>query len=387
MSKAPAERPITYFDIAIDGHDVGRIIFSLYADLVPKTAENFRALCTGEKGTGQSGKPLCFSGSGFHRVIKGFMCQGGDFTAGNGTGGESIYGEKFADEEFVAKHDRPFLLSMANAGKDTNGSQFFITVAATPHLNDKHVVFGEVIKGKSLVRKIENHPTTSGDVPTKPIVIVACGVLSPDDPSLNESASSDGDNYEDYPEDDERAPEDHEYAYTAANTIKSIGNALLTGKNDDGTKAGEPNPSLALEKYLKSLRYLDQHPALPDDAQPERKEDFDELRTVLLNNSALAALRTQPPDPDLAVNQTTRAYLLAVKNDHKAKALYRRALARAALKDADAAKDDLQEAAELLATEDPLNLKSAIANELAKIAQRQKEQREKQKKAYKKLFA
>ncbi|KIK80566.1 hypothetical protein PAXRUDRAFT_833456 [Paxillus rubicundulus Ve08.2h10] len=387
MSKASAERPITYFDIAIGGQEVGRIIFSLYADLVPKTAENFRALCTGEKGIGQSGKPLCFSGSGFHRVIKGFMCQGGDFTAGNGTGGESIYGEKFADEAFISKHDRPFLLSMANAGKDTNGSQFFITVAATPHLNDKHVVFGEVIKGKSLVRKIENHPTTSGDVPTKPIVIAACGVLSPDDPSLNESASSDADNYEDYPEDDERAPEDHEYAYTAANAIKSIGNALLTGKNDDGTKAGEPNPSLALEKYLKSLRYLDQHPALPDDAQPERKEDFDELRTVLLNNSALAALRTQPADPDLAVNQTTRAYLLAVKKDHKAKALYRRALAHAALKNDAAAKDDLLEATELLATEDPLNLKSPIANELAKIAQRQKEFREKQRKAYRKLFA
>ncbi|KAF9224892.1 hypothetical protein BS17DRAFT_779229 [Gyrodon lividus] len=387
MSEAPAERPITYFDITIDGKEVGRIIFSLYADLVPKTAENFRALCTGEKGIGKTDKPLCYAGSKFHRVIKGFMCQAGDFTAGNGTGGESIYGEKFADEAFPVKHDRPFLLSMANAGKDTNGSQFFITVAATQHLDGKHVVFGEVIKGKSIVRRIENHPTSSGDVPTNPIVIAACGVLSPDDPSLNESASTDGDSYEDYPEDDKRAPEDHEYAYTAANAIKSIGNALLTGKNDDGTKAGELNPSLALEKYLKSLRYLDQHPVLPDDVSPERKEDFDELRTVLLNNSALAALRTQPSDPELAVQQTTRAYLLAVKKEHKAKALYRRALARGALKEDDAAKDDLLEASNLLAVEDPLNLKTAISNELAKISQRQKELRDKQKKAYKKLFA
>ncbi|KAI9567755.1 peptidyl-prolyl cis-trans isomerase [Boletus coccyginus] len=400
-----AERPVTYFDITIDGKPVGRIIFSLYADLVPKTTENFRALCTGEKGIGNSGKPLSYAGSKFHRVIKGFMCQGGDFTAGNGTGGESIYGEKFADEAFPVNHDKPFLLSMANAGKDTNGSQFFITVAQTHHLDGKHVVFGEVIKGKSIVRRIEHHPT-SEDVPTTPIVIAACGVLSSDDPSLKESASPDGDTYEDYPEDDPRAPDDHEYAYTAANSIKSIGNALLTGKNEDGSKAGDPNPTAALEKYLsmssyplrldhdpltwrplESLRYLDEHHALPDDAPPQRKDDFDELRTVLLINSALAALRAQPPDPTLAVHQTTRAHLLAVKIEHKAKALYRRALAKVALKDDDGARDDLSEASSLLATEDPLNLKTAISTELAKITQREKEKKEKEKKAYKKLFA
>jgi peptidyl-prolyl isomerase D len=365
----------------------GRIIFSLYTDLVPKTADNFRALCTGEKGIGNSGKPLSYAGSKFHRVIKGFMCQGGDFTAGNGTGGESIYGEKFADEAFTVNHDRPFLLSMANAGKDTNGSQFFITVAQTPHLDGKHVVFGEVVKGKSIVRKMEYHPTTATDVPTKPIVIAACGVLSPDDPSLKESASLDGDNYEDYPQDDEHASNDHEYAYTAANTVKAIGNALLTGKNEDGSKAGEPNPSAALEKYLKSLRYLDQHPSLPDDAAPQQRDEFDELRAVLLINSALATLRTQPPDPTLAVHQTTRAYLLAVKVEHKAKALYRRALAKVALKDDDGAKSDLLEASNLLEVEDPLNLKAAISTELAKIAQREKGLKEKEKKAYKKLFA
>ena len=158
--------PRVFFDITIGGKPAGRITFELFADSVPKTAENFRALCTGEKGIGKQGKALHYKGSRFHRIIKQFMCQGGDFTRGNGTGGESIYGNKFDDENFKHKHTTPGLLSMANAGPGTNGSQFFITEGPTPHLNGKHTVFGRVVKGQDVVKKIATVKTGPGDCPT-----------------------------------------------------------------------------------------------------------------------------------------------------------------------------------------------------------------------------
>ena len=169
--------PRVFFDITLDDQASGRIIFELFADVVPKTAENFRALCTGEKGEGKSGKPLHYKGSGFHRIIQQFMCQGGDFTRGNGTGGESIYGEKFADENFELKHTERHMLSMANAGPGTNGSQFFITTIATPWLDDKHVVFGKVVEGNDIVDAME--AVGSGDGSTSADVVISdCGELS-----------------------------------------------------------------------------------------------------------------------------------------------------------------------------------------------------------------
>merc|ERR1739838_673894 len=162
--------PKVFFDMTIGGAPTGRIVMELRADVAPKTAENFRALCTGEKGTGKSGKPLHFKGSTFHRVITNFMCQGGDFTTGDGRGGESIYGAKFADENFTLKHTGPGVLSMANAGANTNGSQFFLCTVKTSHLDGKHVVFGQVVKGYSVVKAVEKVGSNSGDTSHKVIV-------------------------------------------------------------------------------------------------------------------------------------------------------------------------------------------------------------------------
>merc|ERR1711966_247002 len=175
--KLKMSNPVVFFDMTIGGQSAGRIEMTLRADVVPKTAENFRALCTGEKGTGTQGKPLHFKGSAFHRVITQFMCQGGDFTRGNGTGGESIYGEKFADENFTLRHEGAGTLSMANAGPNTNGSQFFLCTVKTDWLDGKHCVFGNVTGGMDVVKAVEAVGSGSGAT-SKPVVIADCGQIS-----------------------------------------------------------------------------------------------------------------------------------------------------------------------------------------------------------------
>eukprot|EP00286_Rhodomonas_abbreviata_P025197 CAMPEP_0181313218 /NCGR_PEP_ID=MMETSP1101-20121128/14130_1 /TAXON_ID=46948 /ORGANISM="Rhodomonas abbreviata, Strain Caron Lab Isolate" /LENGTH=193 /DNA_ID=CAMNT_0023420155 /DNA_START=36 /DNA_END=617 /DNA_ORIENTATION=+ len=165
------QNPSVFFDVEIAGKPAGKVTFELFADITPKTAENFRALCTGEKGFG-------FAKSKFHRIIPQFMLQGGDFTRGDGTGGQSIYGAKFPDENFKLGHTKPGLLSMANAGPGTNGSQFFVTTVKCPHLDGKHVVFGTVTDGFDVIKEIESMGSGSGK-PKATVTIADCGEVAP----------------------------------------------------------------------------------------------------------------------------------------------------------------------------------------------------------------
>ncbi|RHZ53641.1 CYP40/PPID family peptidylprolyl isomerase [Aspergillus thermomutatus] len=367
-------RPRVYFDIQIGHQKSGRVAFELFNDVVPKTAENFRALCTGEKGMGKQGKPLSYKGSIFHRVIKQFMIQGGDFTNFNGTGGESIYGEKFPDENFELKHDRPFLLSMANSGPGTNGSQFFITTVPTPHLDGKHVVFGEVINGKSIVRKIENMPTQA-DKPTTDVTIVDCGELTGQDyeNATNQVADATGDPYEDYPDDHQGEELNAQVCFKIASELKNFGNSAF--------KKGDL--VLGLDKYQKGLRYLNEFPD-PDENDPKDLEpQMKSLRFTLHSNSSLLANKLGRYEN--AQNWATYALEVAAaanaKDADKAKAYYRRAVAHSGLKDEEGALKDLQEALKLAPGD------AGILNEIAKVKKAIKDREAKEKAAARKFFS
>ncbi len=363
--------PKVFFDITHGGEPLGRIVFELYSDVVPKTAENFRALCTGEKGTLLSGKPLLYKGSTFHRVIKDFMCQGGDFTHGTGVGGESIYGEKFEDENFDLKHEKPFLLSMANAGPNTNGSQFFITTKPTPHLDGKHVVFGRVIEGKSVVRAIERCEKGSDDRPVQEVVVADCGELPADyQPSAASGTVDDGtgDCYELVMADDDKIDVNvSATVFKAVTDLKDIGTRLL--------KEGDVKRAHA--KYAKAALFLSEY--FPEDLSEDELATLYQLQVLVNSNAALTALKLA--DGKGAVKFASAA-LTAEKIDPKlqAKALYRQGMGYLLCKNEDAAQHSLEEALKVSPGD------AAIVKGLQDVRASVKQRRDKQKKAMSKFF-
>ena len=358
-----------FFDITSKGVSQGRVVFELFNDVVPKTAENFRALCTGEKGnSATSGKPLHYKGSIFHRVIKDFMCQGGDFTHGSGIGGESIYGEKFEDENFKLTHDQKFLLSMANAGPNTNGSQFFITTSITSHLDGKHVVFGKVIEGKSVVRKLERCEKGSQDRPVDDWIIEDCGELPSDyTPKPNDDGT--GDIYEESITDDDKIDvKSPQSVFSAVETLKSIGTTQL--------KAG--NLQKALDKYTKASNFLTEY--FPDDLSEQDMKTMESLKQSCYLNAALVALKLK--DGKATVTNADNALVCeGIDEKSRAKALYRKGMGLLLSKDEESAKSTLEDALKIQPDD------GAIVQGLNDAKTAIKTRRDKQKKAMSKFFS
>nr|KJB32426.1 hypothetical protein B456_005G240200 [Gossypium raimondii] len=359
------KRQRCYLDISIGEELEGRIVVELFNDVVPKTAENFRALCTGEKGIGpNTGVPLHYKGVRFRRVIKGFMVQGGDISAGDGTGGESIYGLKFEDENFELKHERKGMLSMANSGPNTNGSQFFITTTRTSHLDGKHVVFGKVVKGMGVVRSIEHVTTGEADCPTVNVTIADCGEIPEGADDGISNFFNDGDIYADWPADLDESPNELSWWMTAVESIKAFGNEHY--KKQDY--------KMALRKYRKALRYLDICWE-KDGIDEEKTSSLRKMKSQIFTNSSACKLKLG--DLKGALLDTEFAMR---DGDNNVKALFRQGQAHMALNDVDAAVESFKKALQLEPNDGGIKKELAVA--MKKINDRRNEER----RWYRKMF-
>lgn len=357
--------PRCYLDITIGEELEGRILVELYSDVVPKTAENFRALCTGEKGIGpHTGATLHYKGLPFHRVIKGFMIQGGDISAQNGTGGESIYGLKFDDENFQLKHERRGMLSMANSGPNTNGSQFFITTTRTSHLDGKHVVFGKVIKGMGVVRGIEHTPTESSDRPSLDVVISDCGEIPEGSDDGIANFFKDGDLYPDWPADLDEKSAEISWWMNAVDSAKCFGN--------ENYKKGDYK--MALRKYRKALRYLDICWE-KEEIDEEKSNHLRKTKSQIFTNSSACKLKLG----DLKGALLDTEFAMRDGEDN-VKALFRQGQAYMALKDVDSAVASFKKALQLEPND------AGIRKELAVATKMINDRRDQERRAYARMF-
>ncbi|XP_075982050.1 cyclophilin 40 [Anticarsia gemmatalis] len=335
MSSDPRTQrnPLVYLDISIDGEPAGRVVIKLRSDVVPKTAENFRALCTGEKGNGVNEKPLHYKGTKFHKAISQFMIQGGDIISDDGSGGESIYGPTFEDENFRLKHE-PGVLSMANSGcKNTNGSQFCITTVPCPHLDGTNVVFGEVLAGLGIVKEIQRYGDAESGRPAVECLIEDCGEIITSEWDVR-CRDGTADRLPEYPEDCTDEPISVDQLMSSIRDVKNTGNCHF----------GESRYKAAARKYHKCLRYLE-HACQPiDDIKDiDLKEQYQEIRTtyVIQCNLNLAACYMKIEDYRSSVKYCSEVLELDPRNE---KALYRRGQANYALKNYDDALMDLKQA-------------------------------------------
>ena len=350
-----------YFDISIGGSPAGRVVLGLFTSALPKTCENFRALCTGEKGSTPTGTPLSYKGSTFHRVIKDFMIQGGDFTRGDGTGGVSIYGEKFADEGFPYNHDVPMLLSMANAGKDTNGSQFFITTKPTPHLDNKHVVFGKVLKGQDIVRLIEHEKgDDSNNRPYRTCKIEDCGALAEgEDDGVAVDAS---DPYPAFPGDYEDQQLTALLGVSAK--VRELGNALFKeGKWEEASR-----------KYDKAVRYAEAEEFPTTDNETEMHK----ARNLSLLNRAACALKLARYEQ---ARDDCRTVLGTAGEEENGKARLRLGQALCELKDDEEGLKEMERAQKALPAD------KSVAALIAATKKRLVEDKKKQAQVWSKMFS
>jgi len=374
----PKDRPnpLVYLDLSVAGDPVGRLVIRLYANVVPKTAENFRLLCVGGQ-RGPEGNLLSYRGSVFHRIINRFMLQGGDFTAGDGSGGWAAAPDSrngnFADENFLLRHERAGLLSMANAGPDTNGSQFFVTTVNCPHLDGKHVVFGEVVRGMGIVREIEVMPTGEADRPLKEVKVEACGELPHTASFQEETGICESDGTQDvYP----FHPEDLDldwYLVANFNPILSIVKDIKASGNHFFLRNEWPTAS---RKYAKALKYISLLRESMGSTDEEQEKAIRALEIpCCLNVAAVALKRGQH---ELAIKECDKVLEVDAKN---AKALFRRGQARRSLKDHELALKDLISASSLSMGD------RAVLAELNALRGDIKAYRVQEKSIYSKMFA